>query len=444
MGNRSIKKRKYIAVKVRLASPLSISGGTDEMTDADVLVNGSGEVFIPGTSLAGAIRNYLELQKDERGMMGYSRGKEGRMSALYLSDLYFENEEERSQSSAGPTVSVRDGVKLTREKTVENKFDMQVIETGAVGMMYLNYVIRENDEEEIWDRDIHDVLCAIQNGSIRVGANKNRGFGRLSIAKIWQKTFAYGEDSFDISMWLGFKKNAKDINLYSEGKTFEEWNGGQPASVMKKYVKLTVPLKLTGGISIRKYSTQPGKADYEHLTCDGKPVIPGSSWNGAIRADIRDILTSLGMTQARVEEWMDLWFGKVSVNDKTAWQSRVVVGESVIEGATALPITRNKINRFDASTIDGALYSEIAYFGGRTKLEIMVRKDTDESENNYAFHALLAVLEMVVKDIQEGYVPVGGLTAVGRGIFEKDEEHDVVFSEEISMDNCRAELYSLL
>ncbi|MCC8150786.1 MAG: hypothetical protein LIO96_04870, partial [Lachnospiraceae bacterium] len=91
MGNRSIKKRKYIAVKIRLASPLSVSDVTDEATDADVLVNGSGEVFVPGTSLAGAMRNQLDLQKAERGMMGYSRGKEGRMSALYLSELYFEN-----------------------------------------------------------------------------------------------------------------------------------------------------------------------------------------------------------------------------------------------------------------------------------------------------------------------------------------------------------------
>ncbi|MCC8149984.1 MAG: RAMP superfamily CRISPR-associated protein, partial [Lachnospiraceae bacterium] len=362
----------------------------------------------------------------------------------YLSDLYFENPVGESCCPTQPAVSVRDGVKLTREKTVENKFDMQVVETGAVGMMYLNYVIRENDEEEIWDADIRDVLRAIQDGSIRIGANKNRGFGRLSIEKIWKKTFACGEESFDISEWLGFKKNAKDVSLYPEGETFEQWNGGLQASVMKKYVKITVPLRRNGGISLRNYSTQPGKADYEHLTCDGKPVIPGSSWNGAIRADIRDILISLGLTQARTEELMELWFGKVSLDDKTAWQSRVVVGESVIEGATALPITRNKINRFDASTIDGALYSEIAYFGGRTNLEIMVRKDTDKGENDYAYHALLAVLEMVVKDIQEGYVPVGGLTAVGRGIFEKDEECDVVCSEEISLDDCRAELYSLL
>ena len=44
----SIVKRIYIAADVELASPLSISNGTAENTDSDVLKNVSGEVFIPG------------------------------------------------------------------------------------------------------------------------------------------------------------------------------------------------------------------------------------------------------------------------------------------------------------------------------------------------------------------------------------------------------------
>ena len=62
---------------------------------------------------------------------------DGRMSKLYVSDLCFEKGVE----------SVRDGVQLNPGKTVENKFDFEVIETGAAGVLFLNYLVREEDDE---------------------------------------------------------------------------------------------------------------------------------------------------------------------------------------------------------------------------------------------------------------------------------------------------------
>ena len=119
----------------------------------------------------------------------------------------------------------------------------------------------------------------------------------------------------------------------------------------------------------------------------------------------------------------------------------VVFGESIIEGAKALPMTRNKVNRFDASTVDGALYSEIAYFGGKTELEIMVKKDT---ERNY--QAFLGILDIIVKDILNGFLPVGGQTAVGRGIFETDGpvQWENASEDEKSSENGRTALYDLV
>ncbi len=103
----AIQERKYYALRIKLLSPLSVSSGQNAFTDSDVLANGSGELFVPGTSLAGSMRNYLELDKEQNGFFGYSKGKEGKMSAVFISDLYFEHK---------PTVSVRDGVELMGEK----------------------------------------------------------------------------------------------------------------------------------------------------------------------------------------------------------------------------------------------------------------------------------------------------------------------------------------
>ena len=95
------------------------------------------------------------------------------------------------------------------------------------------------------------------------------------------------------------------------------------------------------------------------------------------------------------------WFGYVDVKagkgKKTAQQSMIVIGESVLKNSVPLVTTRNKINRFSAATVDGALYTEKAYFGGETQLEIKIRKD---KENCYQL--LAAMLSFVAADIVKG------------------------------------------
>ncbi|MDO5423022.1 MAG: RAMP superfamily CRISPR-associated protein [Eubacteriales bacterium] len=424
-----IRKRCYYAAEVTLCSPLSVSSGMNEYTDSDVLVNGSGEVFVPGTSLAGAMRGYLGMDKKTDGIFGFSDGEDGKMSRVAVCDLYFDRKS---------VVSVRDGVQLNEWKNVQNKFDMEIVETGARGTLYLNYTMRGTDKKEDYEEEIASIFQAIQKGTIRIGANKNRGFGRLKLGAVYQKSFSQEDGrKIDIEEWVNFKKNFRDTKLY-EKKSYEEWAKGKE-QVPERYVKVTVPLRLKGGISIRRYSARPQEADFEHITCASMPVIPGTSWNGAIRADIRTILYSIGKTEAQTAELIKQWFGYVPLKkNEASEQSMVVIGESRIEEAAAVPMTRNRINRFDASTKDGALYSEIAYFGGRTELEIMVKKDESK-----AYHALIGILSLVIADIQDGYVAVGGQTAVGRGIFSADPERHIQYSEAVSIETCLKELYSL-
>lgn len=436
--NKKIIEKQYYAFKLRLASPLNVSAGLSEETDADVLRNGDGEVFIPGTSVAGAFRNALMLKEKSDGIMGYSDGEQGRMSSILISDIYFAEPEHVK-------TGIRDGIKLNREKIVENKFDMEIVETGAVGTLYIECVVREGDTPEQYVDAIKKLVTMLQSGEIRFGANKNRGFGRVELlteadseSYVYEKSFSKEDkndyaafildvnsktskdtrmglyDSQKLSDWIGEKWTEKCLNLNQHA------DADQPLD-LEQYVKISVPLRLMGGISIRRYSAKSNQADFEHITCDGKPVIPGSSWNGAIRADVARILRELidvgKDKQMIVDNLIDGWFGKISDEQGESMQSLVVVSESIIEGATPVPMTRNKVNRFDASTVDGALYSEISYFGGKTTLELLIRKD----EKRY-YEELVEILQLVIRDIKEGFVAVGGQTAVGRGVFAPDGE----------------------
>jgi CRISPR/Cas system CSM-associated protein Csm3 (group 7 of RAMP superfamily) len=430
--NRKIIKRKYTAVQIELISPLAVSSGENLYSDADVMRDGSGEVFVPGTSLAGAFRNLLQLDERSEKVMGYSDGGQGQMSSLYVSDLYFEKEDKQE-----PVLSIRDRVCLTRKKTVDNKFDVEIIEPGIRGVIFLNYVQREGDEEN-FEKAIADILQETESGAIRFGANKNRGFGRFRILKIYEKEFTESE----VDEWIAFVPVSKKCNSYGEGTSYEDWVADKEKT-HPGYVKICVPLRLIGGISIRRYSTRPNMPDFEHISCgtDEKglpiPIIPGTSWNGAIRSASYSVLTEL-VGEKKAEKIICAWFGNVNVKakDKTAaWQSAIVVGESRIKDGTWLPMTRNQINRFDASTKNGALYSEQSYFGGNTILELMVRKEAD-------YEACIGFLIMAISDLANGYVSVGGQTAVGRGLFEKRDE--IKFSEPVDEEKCSKALYDLL
>lgn len=434
--NRKILMRKYFAVLVQLASPLNVSSGADQYSDSDVLRNGRGEVFVPGTSLAGAFRNWLKESGISDDVMGFSSKESGKqMSSFYISDLYFHANEQ-----CNVKVSLRDRIQLDSKKAVNNKFDTEIVEPGVEGTLFVNYVQRQGDTADL-DKIVCGILQEIESGAIRFGANKNRGYGRFRVLRIFEKKFT----DADVDEWISFASNSHNLSSYGEGISYQEWEATKEKP-MSGYLKIQVPLQLKGGISIRRYSTRPGMPDFEHINC-GKdemgqpiPVIPGTSWNGAIRAGALSILGEL-VGKKRAERVVRGWFGHVEKNktekgdELGAWQSAVVIAESRIKGGTWLAMMRNQINRFDASTKTGALYSEWSYFGGVTKLELMVRKEA-------GYQALVGMLLLVIADLQKGYLCVGGQTAVGRGVFEKNG--DIFFSEAVDEELCNRALYDFL
>ena len=425
--NSPIIKRIYYKIDVESLSPLAISNGDSDLTDSDIIRNASGDCFVPGTSLAGAFRNALMLDKKTDGIMGYSDGENGRMSSIYISDM------DLAKKDGKVITSVRDGIRLGDDHLVadKGKYDMEIIETGVTGSIYINCLIRQGSDERRYLDAIKNVIFKIHSGDIRLGANKNRGFGRFKVLDINISEFTKD----NLQQYLEFKNCFKDAGVsYDKRLSYDEWSK-ENGQIESGYVWMEVPLKLTGGISIRRYSTEPGKADYSHMTCNDKPVIPGTSWNGAIRSGVLEILKELGTGTEYANHIIDEWFGSIKKKEE-GHQSNIIIGESIIEGARKLTMTRNKINRFDASTVDGALYTEISYFGGITALNIGVKKDAKDD-----YLAIIAMLELVCQAIADGLIAVGGQTAVGRGIFASNG--NIIYSEDVAGDRSAA-LYNLI
>ena len=419
METNEIVKRIYYAVKLQLVSPLCVSSGEEINTDSDVMRNWDGECFIPGTSTAGALRSYLGLKKEKDGILGYSQGQNGRMSSLFLSDMYFEGEVRTAE---------RDGIRLKEDRTVEEKkkFQWEIIDPGAETTLYLEYIERKEDKVSEPEKTIEGMILAIHLGKIRFGSKKTSGFGRMKVKALYKKCFR----AEDWEEWLKFMKHPRQFSPQ------DSWNWNISDDFLrqwekdKKICEIVVPLRLTGGISIRRYSTKYGDADYEHLSSAGNPVVPGSSLRGVFRADARRILRELKCE--KVEENLEYWFG--SIEEKRKVRSKITIEEGILRAEDKYPmsdlkITRNKISRFENVTVDTALYTERAHFGGRMDLVVHlcdreVKGKTERDGTILTPEAMAGLLLLVIQDMEMGYLPVGGEVAIGRGIFEKADVED--------------------
>ena len=420
MERNRIVKKIMLYVQVRFRSPLNVSSGEDEWTDADLLRDGNGDVFVPGSSLAGAMRAYIKKEKNEPCLLGYSKHEAngldtGKMSALFISDLTFDE---------SPLSGVRDGVELNAQKTAksESKYDMEILEAGSKAHFFLELTVREQDNEKEMQQEIGKVFRGINEGEIRLGSKKTRGFGEFEILSVSEKEYTK-ENYADYA-------NAYQNDSWKDAENkLKEWM--EKADWTPSTLHIEVPLRMKGGISIRRYASKKGEPDYVHLTRlviqtdeDGNEtdrkeiaVLPGNSLAGALRHRMETIIGELKEAGVKFpKNWtstdiINTIFGYVDGDQGCA--SNVIVHEVDIKGAKQLTMVRTGVSRFESAVRKGSLYTEKTYVDGTLNVRIDVRKGDNPQDEAW----IIGILLLVLKDLQNGLLAVGGQTAIGRGTF---------------------------
>lgn len=426
------KIRKYYRIKFELTSPLSVGCGEKDITDRDIVLDGRGYPYIPGSALAGAYRKLFSQETadhyfgldltEERLKKCMDLGKNVLTeSNVAVYDAVILNPDER-------VITTRDMVALDEFKVSidDCKFDFQVLEPGVHFVTYLEQSMNCSEEQYV----LQEIVHAWQKEQIQLGAKTGRGYGHTRVLEVAECGFNLADQS-ERDTWLEF-------DMYEDAGwnicgTFSCLSALIPGS--KKYnkleiiyKKLQISVKATdelcvlldlvqkSGISVRKYSTDVDKADYMQMTRkDGTPFIPGTSWAGAFRAQFE----KLDVDFARKKKLTELFFGKVKSNDDMeSHKTRVTFSESELHGGIWKTYTRNAIDRFTGGTVDGALYTEKSYFGGNTQLKITC--DTSGLDKKIIRH-FVSVLAAAILDLDRGFMAVGGLTAVGHGIFRVEE-----------------------
>lgn len=414
------KIKKYYRVVFELVSPLSVGSGEGVVTDSDVLVDGRGIPYVPGSALAGVYRGIFARETaeryfgkeltEERIRESSKKGKNLLTeSKVLVYDAVISNPEKRA-------ITTRDMVALDEYKVSIDgaKFDFQVLEPGVRFVTYIEQNMEDEEERYV----LYEVAKAWGQGKIRLGAKTGRGYGQTRLVELAEASFELTCEA-ERDAWLDFDMYGEkgwtlcELPLSNDRETLKEVYETYGISLQEKnYINICLGLKQCGAVSVRQYSTNIGQEDYRQMERKDKTVfIPGTTWAGVFRAQ----MGKLDKNFAKNSKLTETFYGTTK-GSEGAQKTRITFSETVLEnGRNSEKYTRNSIDRFSGGAVNGSLYTEKSYFDGTTELNICC-DITDMDDSVVAGFA--RVLAAAILDLDRGYMSIGGLTAVGHGIFK--------------------------
>ena len=451
-GRRYAPKHVFV-LKCKTASPIHI-GGLSEHADNDVDLSlardASGRLILPGTSIAGALR----------GLMGAGRSPEevkvlwGGIEDGEGASLVSVDDAELPESAA---VEVRDGVGIDRRHGVAAagiKFTREVVPAGVE--FDIRLVLQAPPSAAALGDEFEASLSALAGGSIRLGAGKTRGLGRVAIESIEATSVDLADPSSRRAFLLGNPERhqlpAPDHRhlrpTLSLGLAWKPWG---PVSVRSGFRGLAIDhLPLT---------TATGSDELA-------PVIPGSSIKGALRSHAERIVRSMSDDQSPMpEQFVDqldasgrlvhtlfgranrrgkapleaTGIGSIAIDDCVATSGRlkrerwadVVFAGSELEAP--LPAGwqlafYNAVDRWTGGAADKRLFTGVELFveWDAIRMELDLERLTVAAGDPKTAWTSLFLFVLTLRDFCSGWIPLGGSVNRGLGSVRSAEVEEVL------------------
>lgn len=353
------------------------TGGADGDTEA-VLRDGQGLAVLQGASLAGALRAWLKTNAAPElveGLMGSQRVT-GR---LIVSDALFD---------PGAEQYIRPRLRIdpaTGAAALGRKFDVAHIGAGANLCFSLTWLGDREHEDEL--EAVEQMLAALHSGEIRLGAQKSNGFGWVKLTGTKQ--------TFDMK-----KAEARDAWL-DDNEEYECVSLHLPEAADRRRVIFTVTGRADSILVRSPYGEQmDGGSCTPNLTEGGRPVLPGSSVKGAVRARAEAIAGAAGLD----EEWFQSLFGRDAKDGDNGRPGQIWFEDARLDDRRK-KITRIRINKFTGGVIRGGLFQEEPVNSAVTLRISMPGGDP----------AACALVLYALRDLGMGLYSLGSGGAIGRG-----------------------------
>ena len=445
--SRTIIERIYISGTLVLLAPAHFGNGNvrgDALVDMSLLLDDADAQpcgLIPGTTIAGALRNYLR----ER-LRGYNKTE---LSKSKVSDLFGplrtaedapNNPVEQSllivEDALSTTFSttLRDGVRIDektgtayQDKSGGAKFDVELLEAGSSFDLHFELLLTERKTAAKIIPYVIAALDGLAKGEIRIGLRKRRGYGRCQVPK-WTVSRYQMKMPADLCTWL--QTPSLEHRANAEAGTLQDAFASAFAEQENLIADTTdercqFSMDAIFGLEKSSLLIRSGfgesdmGADFVHLhalDADGqlRPTIPGTSWAGVVRHRALRIANTISaarnVDQTNAKQVVESLFGRMpEENEPVGRASRVTFDETYVDKGQTLYQTLVRIDRFTGGAFDSALFEGAPVYG------------TDKTRVGFRLHVRspqkyeIGLLLLVLKDLWTGDLPIGGEVAVGRG-----------------------------
>ncbi len=287
---RKIDSRLKISGTLAAESPIHVGGiNTNPEVDLALAVNGQGQYYIPGTSLAGALRGWMQILAHNyhdvvNNLWGFQEENgRGHASFVVIEDAPIQ----------GAVVEVRDGVGIDRfwgSAAERVKYDRAILPKGVKIPLNITLEVQsQSAAAEQYKWLFANLLQILQNGEICLGAAKTRGLGRVKLENLSIKEQVFSSSK---GMLNTLRHQGKTVDLKS---LLQNGSLQKPSKIIVKINwEPTSPLmvKASGnGIAVDILPLVSGVDDYITF------VLPGSSIKGTLRVQAEKIVRTVRCLQ---------------------------------------------------------------------------------------------------------------------------------------------------
>ena len=396
MNDSSVIGKILIRGEIVLKSPLLIGDGkgetADNFKDIHVQKNQSGKPFIPGTSIAGVLREYLS-ETNSIAVEWIFGNADKMQSSIQIDDVELKNFQ----------IVSRDGVhidNLTGVGIAGGKFDYEVVERGASGNLQMLINLRCHHEQTYHLEKIKNIVSQLLRNlsdGINLGALTSKGLGEIQAENISAEFFDFRKKA-DVISWLTNKNSAEKILPSPAEKILNPDDFIVDADFI-----------FNSSFIIRDYlhGEKIGDNTISAVSLKSRNdfVIPGTSWKGIFRHRAEYILKKLKLEKKVLDKLMGTVEGEKI-------KSRLKISESYVSAKNIVDVahSRNKIDRFTGGTLQGVLFTTKPVWQKKSAPTLQLHFEIKRAEN---FEAGLAIF--ILRDLYLGKVAVGGEKSVGRG-----------------------------
>lgn len=405
-GKKSYQYIDILYLEMETVELLRIAGEDDK----DIIRNSQGVPILPGTSIAGAVQDYLNEQRKQEYKTFW--GNDEYDNKVYFFDSCL-NDADHMEVLFEERTSHKHDAK--RGGTEEGKLLEQRFLKPECHFPVIIKTFTSREEHNAVATFFADVVNGFNQGEILLGSRKNNGCGRLKVNMAKQATFAL-TNAETLLQYYSFKMENPEEPLYH---AFE-------APVQKqnsRKMKMKLEASIQDALLIQAKESERNEEGYELITAmksNGKCIIPASTIKGILRGYCTKILKTLAEDELTKngEQLLELMFGTDSerMNGQQVRRGIIRVNDTVIENPQYMKYHRIKIDRFTGGTINGAKMTSKPVTKGTVAIHVELNpyNGAEKIESSQLKNAVL-LLFFTLRDMGYGKIPMGSFASVGFG-----------------------------